>query len=408
MNFEYGSISHKFLCRLLEIENKKLSAGFLISNHEIFFSSFFGKFYYNFYKENDLGGKMKLTTLIHAMTRRLRLCIWGKRQQIYIGIGVLLGVSLLISYILYNLALNKVILEVDGESFIWKTLNSSVKGVLHEKGITLNDGDVVKPALQTAVTDNLNIEVIRAFPVIIKIADDTINYNTITQTVRDLLAQAGLKYSPDDKISPGLDTIVKPYQQIRIIRVTSTIITRHETIKPAVEYRKDPDLERGKQKKMRTGKPGLAERQIKVIYEDGREIRHYKIGEKIVKYPVSSIILAGTKPVIRTLLTSRGSYRYVEMKIMKATAYYPGPESCGKYAAYGETYTGKKAGFGVVAVDPKVIPLGTKLYIAGYGKAEAADIGSAIKGNRIDLCYETFREAAMFGVKKIRVYLLFE
>jgi uncharacterized protein YabE (DUF348 family) len=351
---------------------------------------------------------MKLATFIHTLNQRIRFYLWGKRQQIYIGIGVALGISLLISYALHTLALNKVMLVADGNGYTWKTLSANVEGVLREKNITLNDGDVVKPDLKAAVTDKLNIEVIRAFPVIIKTFDNSVNYNTIAQTVRELLAQAKINFSPDDKVSPGLDTIVKPYQKIQIIRITSKVITRREIVEPAVEYRKDQELERGVQKEIRAGKPGFAEHRIKVIYEDGREIRHYKIAEKIVKYPVNSIVLVGIKPVIRTLLTSRGSYRYVELKLMKATAYYPGPESCGKYAVYGETYTGKKAGFGIVAVDPRVIPLGSKLYIEGYGKAEAADIGSAIKGNRIDLCYETFREAAMYGVKKVKVYILFE
>jgi 3D (Asp-Asp-Asp) domain-containing protein len=92
--------------------------------------------------------------------------------------------------------------------------------------------------------------------------------------------------------------------------------------------------------------------------------------------------------------------------VMEATAYYPGPESCGIYARNGRTYTGKKAGFGTVAVDKRVIPLGTKLYIEGYGYAEATDIGGAIKGNRIDLCFETYREAEMFGRRKVKVYIL--
>lgn len=69
-------------------------------------------------------------------------------------------------------------------------------------------------------------------------------------------------------------------------------------------------------------------------------------------------------------------YRYQEMRLMEATAYYPGPECTGKYSVHGKTYNGKKARYGLVAVDPKVIPLGTKLYIEGYGTAEAVDIGS--------------------------------
>lgn len=333
---------------------------------------------------------------------------WGKRQQIYAGIVGLLGISILLSYCVYIKALNQVSLEVEGKYYAWKTLSGTVAGVLREKRITLNDGDVVRPALTTAVGNNSKIEVLRAFPVEIVSSGKLSQVNTISQSVGDLLLQEQVKYNQDDKVVPGLETIVSPHQKIRIIQVTSTIIARQIAVQPATEYRKDRDLERGVQKTVQIGKPGLAERRIKVFYEDGRETRRETIAERIIKPTVNSIVLVGIKPVIRTLYTSRGSFRYIEVKTMKATAYYPGPESCGKYAVYGVTYTGKKAGFGYVAVDPKVIKLGTKLYIEGYGKAEAADIGSAIKGNRIDLCYETFREAAMFGVKKIKVYILSE
>jgi 3D (Asp-Asp-Asp) domain-containing protein len=91
--------------------------------------------------------------------------------------------------------------------------------------------------------------------------------------------------------------------------------------------------------------------------------------------------------------------------IMEATAYDPGPRSCGKYAD-GYTATGAKATKGVVAVDDRVIPMGTRMYIPGYGFAVAADRGSAIKGNRIDLCYDTYREAIQFGRHQVKVYLL--
>ncbi len=57
-------------------------------------------------------------------------------------------------------------------------------------------------------------------------------------------------------------------------------------------------------------------------------------------------------------------------------------------------------------VDDRVIPMGTRLYIPGYGFAVAADRGSAIKGNRIDLCFNTYAEAKRWGRRKIKVYLL--
>jgi uncharacterized protein YabE (DUF348 family) len=333
---------------------------------------------------------------------------WGKRQQIYTGMVFLLVISVLIVYYAYIIALNHVTLTVDGRCLVWKTPSTNVAGALREKGILLKEGDLVRPALETNLRGNTRIEIIRAFPVTIARSGQIYQLNTVSQSVGDLLQQAHIQYHPDDKVVPGLDTVVSPYLKIRIIQVTSTIITRQQIVAPATEYQKDKDLERGIQKTYRVGAAGISERRIRVIYEDGREIRHEIVSEKVIKPAVSSIVLVGIKPVIRTLYTSRGSYRYIEMLTMKATAYYPGPESCGKYAVYGETYTGKKAGFGYVAVDPKVIKLGTKLYIEGYGKAEAADIGSAIKGNRIDLCYETFREAAMYGVKKVKVYILCE
>ncbi|MDI6800125.1 MAG: 3D domain-containing protein [Actinomycetota bacterium] len=89
-----------------------------------------------------------------------------------------------------------------------------------------------------------------------------------------------------------------------------------------------------------------------------------------------------------------------ETLTLTATAYTPGYD-CGYITA-----TGAKAGFGIVAVDPRVIPLGTKVYVEGYGEAMALDTGGAIKGNKIDLCYETYDEAIRFGRRKVIVHIL--
>lgn len=88
---------------------------------------------------------------------------------------------------------------------------------------------------------------------------------------------------------------------------------------------------------------------------------------------------------------------------MTATAY----SAFNKNGGYGKTASGMTAGFGVAAVDPRVIPLGTKLYIEGYGYAIAADTGGAIKGNKIDLCFEKSNSELMaFGRKTMTVYIL--
>lgn len=329
----------------------------------------------------------------------------GFHQHLVWFCGAVVGLVAL-GIAIYLFSLHQITLAVDGQNYGWKTLKTSVKDVLTEKQIILKQGDVVNPGLKTPIAQNLHIEVIRSFPIQITVGGKVYQVYTIGRPVRDVLNQSGISFDADDRISPALDQMIQPEQQIRVVKVSSTVVTSRSVIKPGTEYQKDNTMEQGETKVVRSGEAGVVERQFKVIYEDGREIRRYRIAEKMIKMAVNAVIVVGIKPIIRTLVTSRGTYRYRELKVMDATAYSPGPESCGKYAVYGRTYTGKKAGFGLVAVDPRVIPMGSKLYIEGYGQAEAADKGSAIKGNRIDLCYETYREAVMFGRKKIKVYLL--
>ncbi|MCX7967909.1 MAG: 3D domain-containing protein [Armatimonadetes bacterium] len=104
-----------------------------------------------------------------------------------------------------------------------------------------------------------------------------------------------------------------------------------------------------------------------------------------------------------TLASRAGVIRRFRLMRMVATAYCP-RGCCG--SSSGRTATGRKAEYGVVAVDPRVIPLGTTLYVDRYGFAIAADTGRKIKGNRIDLCYPTHREASRFGRRTVKVLVL--
>lgn len=92
---------------------------------------------------------------------------------------------------------------------------------------------------------------------------------------------------------------------------------------------------------------------------------------------------------------------YLAVMTMEATAYLPSDGG-----GYGITATGIPATYGVAAVDPAIIPLGSRLYIPGYGEAIAADTGGAIYGYRIDLCMESYSEAMNFGRRDVTVYIL--
>ncbi len=98
-----------------------------------------------------------------------------------------------------------------------------------------------------------------------------------------------------------------------------------------------------------------------------------------------------------------GELNYSKVLTMDATSYTDDPDENGGYST---TRMGTPLRYGVVAVDPSVIPLGTKLYVEGYGYAVAEDTGGAIKGNRIDVCYTDKAKAHAFGRRNVKVYIL--
>lgn len=95
---------------------------------------------------------------------------------------------------------------------------------------------------------------------------------------------------------------------------------------------------------------------------------------------------------------------YQKVLNMTATAYAPGAADNGRWG--NQTYVGTTVQKGVVAVDPRIIPMGTKLWVEGYGYAVAEDQGSAIKGNRIDLAFNDYKTAQNYGIQNVKVYVL--
>lgn len=97
---------------------------------------------------------------------------------------------------------------------------------------------------------------------------------------------------------------------------------------------------------------------------------------------------------------SMGDFSYSDVLWMEATGYSRFDPGCGDYTA-----TGEFVRYGIAAVDPNIISLGTSLYIDGYGHAIAADTGGAIQGNRIDLAFESYQDAINWGRRGVNVYI---
>jgi 3D (Asp-Asp-Asp) domain-containing protein len=152
--------------------------------------------------------------------------------------------------------------------------------------------------------------------------------------------------------------------------------------------------------KAREGKAGSVIRTWRITYKDEQVVSKELLKEEKVD-PKPTLFLmsrAGFE-------TSRGAFMRSKVLSMRATAYDPSPATIGR-GATGRAANGMRAAYGIVAVDPRVIPLGSLVYVEGYGFAIAADTGGAIKGNRIDLCYNSRHEACCYGSHRVRVHIL--
>ncbi len=251
-----------------------------------------------------------------------------------------------------------------------------------------------------AASDSEGGDTAATLPRVMVYVDNTVfGISTSAQKVGDVLDILRISLSDLDRTEPAPETPVADGMEIYITRVTCTEVEQVDAICRRTVVLADPDRPAGFTKILSPGADGRVRRVWRVWEKDGEETTRGIIQEEFMEEPVDTVVLRGTRG-----LTTRGG-DWLQPLIMEATAYDPGPKSCGKWAS-GYTATGVKAEKGVVAVDDRVIPMGTRLYIPGYGFALAADRGGAIKGMRIDLCYATYEEAIQFGRRKIKVYRL--
>ena len=292
-----------------------------------------------------------------------------------------------------------------GPPITFETTARSIGDALLAAGIEVFEGDEVDPPLGTALRKGERISIARARSAFVNVDGERIRVALPSGTVRDALAAAGVKMGPLDRVEPVRDTPLEDGIEIKVIRVVQEEVEETETIPFTTLRWADPHLNKGETRIIREGREGLLVRRVLLTYENNELAARRVLSNEVAREAVAQIIGVGTREAVNVLQTATGAYRYTEVIELEATAYYPGPESTGIWAD-GYTYTGLKAGKGVVAVDPTVIELGTRLYIPDYGEAIAADIGGAIKGYRIDLGFDTYEEAIKFGRKKIKAYIL--
>jgi len=209
-----------------------------------------------------------------------------------------------------------------------------------------------------------------------------------------------------DKIKPKLDKSIDRDTQITIIRITEEEKEVEEVIKFKTEEEKDSSLEKGKKKVIQAGKDGLAKVTYKITKENGKEVDREVVKEKELEKPVKEIVKVGTKET--TVSVGSGSAPAGKGKVMtmEATGYGMDCKGCSGITATGIDVR-NNPGIKVISVDPRVIPLGSRVWVEGYGEAIAGDTGGAIKGNRIDVLLPSEAYAAKnWGRRMVKVKVL--
>ncbi len=216
-----------------------------------------------------------------------------------------------------------------------------------------------------------------------------------------VLKAADIPLGPNDRVYPSRFAPVFHGMGVKVVRVAVREAVREADVPYEVKVVDDPTLRRGLVRiDGQRWQNGRLRQLLRVYERDDGVVENVVLSQTTLREMVPKVIRVGTGGT----LPSREPRIPARELTVVATGYYPGPEDCGPHAT-GFTAIGVPAGRGIVAVDPNVIPLGTRMFVPGYGWAVAADVGGAIKGLRIDLCFDTKEESRAFGTKKLTVKL---
>lgn len=327
----------------------------------------------------------------------LKSC-FSLKSLIICSLALIMSVSAIT--LMLNLTRYEITVSDDGvvkQAFVY---SKTVEDALKEAGIKVSEFDELSLDLNADLREIKHIEIKRAKEITLSVNGNDEKIFTTLNTVSDVLKKAEVAVAEDMLLITPEDTAVTDGMKIEIIKKVFEEITEVESVPFETTRKANYNLASGNTRVSKEGINGEKTLTYRVVKHNGEIIEKELISEKVTKKPVNKVLEYG---VIASVQTSRsGEIRSSRVIECRATAY------CLK----GRTASGVQSQRGVVAVDPSVIPLGTKLYIESsngnftYGYAVAGDTGSAVKGNRIDLYMDTKSECLNFGVRNVKVYIL--
>jgi resuscitation-promoting factor RpfB len=283
-----------------------------------------------------------------------------------------------------------IVVDDVGLPFVIRTTASTIGEALRQAQITIYLGDHVVPSLGSAVSTGLRVSIERTVPVTLNADGRMIKTRTRGDTVADALAEMKIGVAGMDRVEPALETKLYDNIKIAVTRVHDDIEVAEQIVPFDTVFVADANLPIDTQQVVNSGAEGVTRTRYRVRYENDQETSRVLEDTWVAQEPAERQIAYGQQITPQTITTADGRqityWRHILMYASSYSASTAGVAADESY--YGQTYTGDRMRFGVVAVDPAVIPLHSQVYVADYGVGDALDTGGAIRARRIDLGYD--------------------
>ncbi len=319
----------------------------------------------------------------------------------------------------------KTITVVDGYGEYTLLTKADDVGELYQNGIlNIEQGDTTLNQA-VPVRDDMVLSVDRSIVVDIVSNGEPVSVRTAQGTLEEVLDEAGIEYSDTDEFTKALDEPVANGEKVVHSVVETKTVTKEEAIPFDTETVESSAIPKGETEVLVEGTDGYKNVEYEITYKDGVEVSREAVDETIVKEPVTRKVAIGTKeetpstesdeeetedeedededisvptPDKKPVITDPGvdADQVASTMTMSVTAYTHTGNN---------TSTGSAPGYGTVAVNPSVIPYGTKLYIPGYGYGIASDTGG-FSPNTIDVFFDTYQECINWGRKTLTIYIM--
>lgn len=307
----------------------------------------------------------------------------------------------------------------------------NVANVVEQEKLEVSDSDTINYPLESKLSDGMKIIIENPIKVKIKVDGKVIKEETFSADVETVLSRCGVELGEDDVVKPERDTVIKKNATISVSRVTYKEVTKTEKEPYGTTYKDNSSMYKGATYVKSRGTNGEKEVVYKVKYVEGKKVSEEAISETITKKAVNQVVVRGTKKPtaghtaasvtvgkknIKTISNFKLPSKYTIDENMVPTSYkqkFNGPGTA--YNGGYRTSTGKIPEPGYIAVDPDIIPYGSKLWITSddgryvYGYAIAADTGGFTwngSGTLADLYFNSEYECIQFGRRAITIYVL--